>query len=208
MESESDEEFSHLMASVSPSAMLKRRNSVRKSIDRWQITDLPIDLENEGGVGPNAKKSKLGGAAATGAPAKVCERRRSVRIMEKNKQHSASDSNNTKPIHAASNETIDLNAASNSNENEDQMLYIDHTHLTARTKQSNGLNGLNAKCDLSVYIAAKFTDIIQDKNHMNRFSAKCTICDDEEPRKHFVRGNNSNLKSHLQRVSAQSALPF
>lgn len=36
----------------------------------------------------------------------------------------------------------------------------------------------------------------------NKMQAKCTLCNADSGPKAFQKGNNSNLKKHLQRVSA------
>lgn len=61
---------------------------------------------------------------------------------------------------------------------------------------------LKTKNVLSEAIFGLFEDFQQDEKCSNRFSAKCTICDQKEnTRISFLKGINSNLKSHLQRVS-------
>lgn len=61
---------------------------------------------------------------------------------------------------------------------------------------------LKTKNELSGAIFGLFEDFQQDEKCSNRFSAKCTICDrNENTRISFLKGINSNLKSHLQRVS-------
>lgn len=61
---------------------------------------------------------------------------------------------------------------------------------------------LKTKNELSEAIFGLYEEFQQDRKCSNRFSAKCTICDEKEnTRISFVKGINSNLKSHLQRVS-------
>lgn len=62
--------------------------------------------------------------------------------------------------------------------------------------------GLKAKCELTGAILEHFEDFRKDSKYENRYSAKCTLCGkQDDTRKYFQKGNNSNLKSHLQRVS-------
>lgn len=61
--------------------------------------------------------------------------------------------------------------------------------------------GLKAKCKLTEGILKVFNDFQKDPKISTRYSAKCTLCDDAADRKFFLRGNNTNLKSHLKRVS-------
>lgn len=60
-------------------------------------------------------------------------------------------------------------------------------------------NPWSIRGDLTTKIIAAFHDfkIICP----TKMSAKCRLCDAEEPAKKFPRGNNSNLKSHLRKVS-------
>lgn len=61
---------------------------------------------------------------------------------------------------------------------------------------------LKTKNVLSEAIFGLYEYFQQDAKYSNRFSAKCTICDEEENiRISFLKGINSNLKSHLERVS-------
>lgn len=41
-----------------------------------------------------------------------------------------------------------------------------------------------------------------------RLKAKCTLCDKNAPYKFFVKGNNSNLKTHLMKVDVHLHLYF
>lgn len=59
----------------------------------------------------------------------------------------------------------------------------------------------NTRCEMSEAILMYFQDIQQDQDRPTRHSAKCSLCNHDEPRKYFVKGNNSNLKSHLRRVT-------
>lgn len=68
--------------------------------------------------------------------------------------------------------------------------------------------GIKAKCELTAAILSQFEDYRKDPNYKTRYSAVCSLCnaksdDDDEHevhRTHFLKGNNTNLKSHLKRV--------
>lgn len=63
-------------------------------------------------------------------------------------------------------------------------------------------NVLKTKNELSKAIYDLFEEYQQDKKHANKFSAKCTLCDEtDDARLSFTKGINSNLKTHLTRVS-------
>lgn len=53
--------------------------------------------------------------------------------------------------------------------------------------------------DLTAKIIAAHNDFV--KIDASKMSAKCRLCDANEPAKKFLRGNNSNLKTHLRKVS-------
>lgn len=54
--------------------------------------------------------------------------------------------------------------------------------------------------ELSEAILSCYTDFKRVEG-VNRYTARCTLCDSEAPPKSFLLGNNSNLKSHLNKVS-------
>lgn len=65
----------------------------------------------------------------------------------------------------------------------------------------NGFDiGIKAKSELTKLILGCYTDFRNNPEFKNRFSAKCNLCDDQEDRIKFLKGNNTNLKSHLERV--------
>lgn len=64
--------------------------------------------------------------------------------------------------------------------------------------------GINPRCELSGAILKLYAGFRQDSNpkYKNRYSAKCTLCEnDDDNRKNYLKGNITNLKLHLQRVS-------
>lgn len=63
-------------------------------------------------------------------------------------------------------------------------------------------NVLTTKNELSKAVYGLFAEFQQDKKNSKNFTAKCTLCDEsEDARISFTKGINSNLKSHLTRVS-------
>lgn len=54
------------------------------------------------------------------------------------------------------------------------------------------------KSAVSKNILEQFTDFKQVNG--NKMSAKCKHCDESQSAKNFIKGNNSNLKGHLERV--------
>lgn len=77
---------------------------------------------------------------------------------------------------------------------------------------ANVLSGWIIKCSLTVKLLDCFYDFkrlkctnateaeVGDPNKLKLLMAKCKHCDETQPHKHFVKGNNSNLKTHLMRV--------
>lgn len=62
--------------------------------------------------------------------------------------------------------------------------------------------GIKAKCELSNAIVESYSDFQKDPAFKNRYSAKCNFCNGEDDaQKYFLKGNNTNLKSHLKRVT-------
>ena len=68
--------------------------------------------------------------------------------------------------------------------------------------------GIEAKCELTRAILDCFDDFRKDQKKVNGYSARCTICGDDESaeRRQYLKGNNTNLKSHLKRVSYRAIL--
>lgn len=68
-------------------------------------------------------------------------------------------------------------------------------------------HGIKPRCELTKFILEQFTHFRKDAQFKNRYTALCLLCiehnggdrDLVQPT-HFVRGNSSNLKSHLNRV--------
>lgn len=120
------------------------------------------------------------------SPAKIGTRRKSLRLM--NKEHN-NEIENSSSSEVQKDDATNIAAASD-NTFSDQIDFevIDSIEL-------------NIKCELSLRILNCFDNIIRDKLDLKRYSANCKICDEYEPRKFFRKGNYSNLKSHLKRVS-------
>lgn len=73
--------------------------------------------------------------------------------------------------------------------------------MTTKNSTQTIDQGIKTKCELSNAIVESYSDFQKDPGFKNRFSAKCNFCNDEDDaRKHFLKGNNTNLKSHLKRV--------
>lgn len=74
--------------------------------------------------------------------------------------------------------------------------------------------GIKSKCELTAAILSQYEDYQKDSKYLNQYSAVCSVCiaksdGGEVDRTHFLRGNNSNLKSHLKRViSVFIVFPF
>lgn len=84
------------------------------------------------------------------------------------------------------------------------------TAATADNSNSNnGFDfGIKAKCQLTKLILDVFDEFENDLNHENRYSARCTLCDLHQDRIKYVKGKNTNLKSHLERVIILLCLYF
>lgn len=62
--------------------------------------------------------------------------------------------------------------------------------------------GINPRCELSGAILELFADYRRNSRFKARYSARCTLCqNDDDSRKNYLKGNITNLKLHLQRVS-------
>lgn len=66
-----------------------------------------------------------------------------------------------------------------------------------KKKKENG-PPLKSKCALTDELSKYFDEMKELDANSNLFTAICTIC---KERKSFVRGNTSNLKTHMKRVS-------
>lgn len=162
---------------------MKRRNSV------WIEESTDDDINNkrskssESDTNANTKDSGANGSFETVAkPAKVQIRRHSERLMQK--QSLSLDVKQKK-----STENIDVD-----------VVVIDDQPVN-KVEATNGYQ-LKPRCELSIGILDRFNDILPKptdpkSKRTKNFSALCRICGQ---RKQFVKGNVSNLKTHLKKV--------
>lgn len=158
------------------SKILERRRSKRIS-DRSTIV---LSDDEEIFVGPNEKKAKT-----TNAPA--------LKGASKTKKK-------TPPKGAAT-------SKSKSPKQTSPKTATEEVRASKTTTQRPDF-GIKAKCELTAAILSQFEDYRKDPNYKTRYSAVCSLCnaksdDDDEHevvRTHFLKGNNTNLKSHLKRV--------
>lgn len=126
--------------------------------------------------------------------AKITNRRRSLRLSNKTLQLSNNKNTNKNSSSVRRTTTIQSTAAA--------LQTNPSTEATTSTAQNKKkVVKVRTRCDLSESISSCFNDKIPDPSNPKRYSAKCTLCDINEPRKFFWIGNNSNLKSHISRVN-------
>lgn len=176
--------------------------SRRDSRLTWSIEDVDVFIYDNGeekstnSVGTHDQQQQQPETAVQN-PQKVVLRRRSQRLSEKRladnnnqlRENTQSEPNEPPPKKRRgrppkANESVRPVSSSASVQNVDDTIEL-------RTKN-----------ELSEAIFGLFENVQQDVKCSNRFTAKCTVCDQKEnTRISFLKGINSNLKSHLQRVS-------
>lgn len=158
------------------SKILERRRSKRIS-DRSTIV---LSDDEEIFVGPNEKKAKTTNAPALKGASKT---------KKKTPPKGAATSKSKSPAQTSPKTATEEVRAS-------------------KTTTQRPDFGIKAKCELTAAILSQFEDYRKDPNYKTRYSAVCSLCnaksdDDDEHevhRTHFLKGNNTNLKSHLKRV--------
>lgn len=128
--------------------------------------------------------------------ARVDTRRRSLRLSNKTFQRDNNEntSKNSPAVRLTTTTTSDTFTATALQANPSSEANTSTAH------NKNKVFKVRTRCDLSESISSCFNDKIQDPLNPKRYSAKCILCDINEPRKFFWIGNNSNLKSHISRV--------
>lgn len=134
-------------------------------------------------------------------PQKIDNRRKSVRVqhLASNKKSSpkqqVNGSKKSTPKQGKPNETHDKSKSKSTEETEQTS---DTTKSSSSSKSESTVDSaIQTKSELSALIFKQFSDIKKDPKFESRYSAKCNHCDQ---RKNFLKGINTNLKSHLERV--------
>lgn len=171
--------------------MLKRRNSV------WFEEDV-----DDSGNHKNSKRAHLedsstlnntnaiNSVSATKVPAKIVERRESERLRRKRERTNANKNKSTD------------NATADDADNDDAKADIDME--TIANDQSVDVVKAPKKSAYKLKPRSELTKAVLNQfgkpkleNETNKLSAICRICHES---KHFLKGNISNLKTHLKRV--------
>lgn len=134
-------------------------------------------------------------------PQKIGDRRKSVRL-----QHLASNKKSTPKQQANGNKEITPKKGQ-PNETHVKSKSTEETEQTSNTTKSSSSpsdcdstsvdSAIQTKSELSAMIFKQFSDFKKDPRFASRYSAKCNHCDE---RKNFLKGINTNLKTHLERV--------
>lgn len=127
--------------------------------------------------------------------AKIVDRRRSLRLSNKTLQLNNNDTSKNSPAvrRTTTTSTTSTSAVLQANSSTEA--------TTSTAPHKNKVFKVRTRCDLSESISSCYNDKMPDPSNPKRYSAKCTLCDINEPRKFFWTGNNSNLKSHISRVN-------
>lgn len=182
--------------------------SIRR-LSEWSVSDVPSDAEVETAHENQHQSSSIE------QPAKITERRQSKRLLEREKEMEKENeppppkkSRGRPPKKANENQTQSISKTGTDTGN--QALHSLSSSSPSRTNQ-NGTNVYNAnnsdngfekaKCDLTRLVLNHFEDFKQNPSYKNRYSAKCTHCDGQDDRIKYLKGINTNLKSHLERVA-------
>lgn len=187
---------------------ITKSNPLRRKSSTWNVENMLDAAE----VAENDENQSQNQQQQVAAP--ISQRRQSARILEKqnemneeneqppskkprgrppneNKKQSKSKTSNktgtgTQASHSSSSPPTNPNDANQSDPNVDDGFDF----------------GIKAKSELTRLILGKYADFQKnpDPKFNNRYSAKCTLCNEQEDRIKYLKGKNTNLKSHLERV--------
>lgn len=180
----------------------KRRYSV------WSVTSLSdeennnkrICLDNELSI--ETPKENDGNTQAQ--PEKIIHRRRSARLSAKSQQMNANKSTDNKRSRDRNVVAVTEAKGASSHPQPKSTNVVITSKLTASKNVAiGGGYELKPRGDLSIGIMKHFTDILpkpSDPKSLTsiNFSAICTLCGQ---RRNYLKGNISNLKTHLKKVS-------
>lgn len=137
-------------------------------------------------------------------PQKIGNRRKSVRLQHLaskkksiQKQQANGNKKNTRK-QGKQNETHDKRSSlKRKNTEEKTSNTTKSSSSSSDCVESTVQSAIQTKSELSTLIFKQFSDFKKDSKFGSRYSAKCNHCDE---RKNFLKGINTNLKSHLERV--------
>lgn len=172
--------------------------SRRESI--WIIDDVS-GKENEDKNGTNSAEihdqQHQQSQTALQQPRKIGTRRQSARLLHK---RMANDNENDEELHNTQSESIPPKRTKREQPMADKSVQPASSSASIPNVRDQII--LKTKNELSKAIFGLFEDFQQDQKFANRYTAQCTVCDEKEnARLSFYKGINSNLKSHLERVS-------
>lgn len=192
--------------------------SVNLSRSKWKISDFSdSDVAEAKTADENDNQSQK---EQQKPAAKLEKRRQSQRLRDrekdmekeneppppkKRKRDSSKKSNaektKSKLSSKSTNDTATGTEASNSSSSSHTKQNEANQPIANAGESNSGLDcGINAKCELTRLVLGLFDDFQNNPRFNNRYSAKCTLCDEHEDRIKYTKGNNGNLKSHLERV--------
>lgn len=175
----------------------------RESRSVWEIDDF-ADKENDDKNGTNSvethdQQQQQQSQTAKQQPQKIASRRQSQRILQKRLANANDKDKEDKNTQIESNEPPSKKRRENQPMAKES---VQPASSSASVLYVDDLIAMKTKSELSKAIFGLFEDFQQDEKYANRYSAKCTVCDEKEnTRISFLKGINSNLKSHLERVS-------
>lgn len=175
-----------------------RRGSV------WSVSDFSDGCDDAVTVDEN-QNDKQSQDQQQQVAGKITVRRKSARLLDKRKDLEEEENDGEPPVKKRRGRPP---KAKNTNEKKTPSKTGTDigtgAEATVQRNASNSNNsfdfGIKAKCELTKLILDIFNDFENNPDHQNRYSARCTLCDEHQDRIKYVRGNNTNLKSHLERV--------
>lgn len=176
-------------------ALVNRRESQIFIVTDFTESDTDDDNATNNSIEARANKQQQ---QQQQNPGKITKRRQSQRLLGKRKENEReiTDTQPQPPKKRGRPQKASTSAQTNANVNAGA---IDSPSLSVSDENPDFNSDVKTKTVLSEAIFGLFEDIKQEKG--KRYSAKCTLCHQNESRNFFQKGINSNLKGHLERVS-------